>query len=280
MSTPDAITVAARSVLLDVLVGLGIHRQAVVLVGAQVVYLRTDQRELTFAASATSDGDLALDPRFLADAPLLDDAMRSAGFAPRDTSRPGIWEKWVEIKGHQEAVTVDLLVPEALAGQGRRAAAVPVHGRKVATRAAGLEAALVDHGPLIVKALDASDRREIEVEVAGRCAHLVAKLHKLQERIDADKKERIRAKDAGDIYRLLLVLDIETESIVLRQLLSDDLCKEVTTTAMRYLKALFAVPAGRGIILAAQALAGDISPGTVRQVCTRVTHDLLRKVDT
>jgi hypothetical protein len=84
------LTVAARRTLLDALVALGEHRRAVVLVGAQAIYLRTDRREMTFAASYTSDADLALDPRRLGDLPLLEDALQSAGFAMNSTDRPGI----------------------------------------------------------------------------------------------------------------------------------------------------------------------------------------------
>lgn len=57
--------VAARSVLLDALGGLGPHRDAVVLVGAQAVYLHTGNADFA-TAPTTTDADLALIPDRLA----------------------------------------------------------------------------------------------------------------------------------------------------------------------------------------------------------------------
>jgi CRISPR-associated endonuclease Cas2 len=65
---------------------------AVVLVGAQAVYLRTQDAELSTQVY-TADGDLALDPKALADEPRLEQAMRSAGFfqQPAGSRQPGQW---------------------------------------------------------------------------------------------------------------------------------------------------------------------------------------------
>jgi hypothetical protein len=282
------LTVAARRTLLDALVALGQHRGAVVLVGAQAIYLRTDRREMTFAASYTSDADLALDPRRLSDFPLLEDALESAGFAMNSIDRPGIWATTTVVDGRDETLTVDLLVPEALAGPGTRAATLEVHGRRAATRAAtlevhgrraatrarGLEAALVDHAPMVVGALDPDDHRRIEVEVAGLPALLVAKTHKLHERIRGRKEHRIRPKDAADIYRILLVLDVDEASATLRRLLTDDLAGPVTTAALEQLYELFGAPQRPGTALAVTALAGDVPAVRVQQVCTTVSRAL------
>ncbi len=51
--------------------------------------------------------------------------------------------RWVSPDG----VYVDLMVPDALAGPGSRGARLGPHGRRVARRAKGLEAALVDREP-------------------------------------------------------------------------------------------------------------------------------------
>src|SRR4249920_2596028 len=66
---PSPEYVEARRVLLDALEALGPHRAAVVLAGAQAVYLRTGPSSLAIAEH-TTDGDLAVDPRLLEDAPL------------------------------------------------------------------------------------------------------------------------------------------------------------------------------------------------------------------
>lgn len=80
--------VLARSVLLDALQALAPHLDAVVLVGAQAVYLHTGDAEL-IVVPTTTDADLALFPAKLLDQPLLEDALRGAGFelAPD----PGAW---------------------------------------------------------------------------------------------------------------------------------------------------------------------------------------------
>lgn len=64
----QVITVVARQVLLDALEALQAHRDAITLVGAQAVHLRTAAGELT-TASYTSDADLGVDPAVLDDEP-------------------------------------------------------------------------------------------------------------------------------------------------------------------------------------------------------------------
>lgn len=54
--------VAARTVLLDVLEALGSQREAVIIVGAQAVYLRTGDAGIRSAAPYTTDADLVLAP--------------------------------------------------------------------------------------------------------------------------------------------------------------------------------------------------------------------------
>lgn len=77
--TESAEYIAARSVLLDALQALEPHLEAIVVVGAQAVYLRTDTAQLGIAPY-TTDGDLVLDPSQLEEDPDLEVVMRSAGF--------------------------------------------------------------------------------------------------------------------------------------------------------------------------------------------------------
>ncbi|MGH3810194.1 MAG: hypothetical protein ACRDRU_26945 [Pseudonocardiaceae bacterium] len=60
----EFITVVARRVLLDAVEALHAHRDAITLVGAQAVHLRTAASELT-TASYTSDADPGVDPEVL-----------------------------------------------------------------------------------------------------------------------------------------------------------------------------------------------------------------------
>jgi Nucleotidyltransferase len=188
--------VAARSALLDALDALVEQRDALILIGAQAIYLHTGDAPVALA-EATKDSDLAVDPRALSDTPLLDEAMKSAGFH-RDLRhpQPGGWLS-------RTGIPVDLMVPEALAGTvGSRGARIPPHSRHATRRASGLEAAVVDHEPMTVAALDPDDPRRADMAVAGPAALLVAKLHKLGER--QDTPARLIDKDAHDIYRLLV----------------------------------------------------------------------------
>src|ERR1700733_2160892 len=93
----DPIYVEARRVLLDALFALEPHLEAVIVAGAQAIYLRTGASDLA-VAPYTSDGDLTLDPHLLRERePVLGAAMESAGFtlATQDAGglEPGIWVK-------------------------------------------------------------------------------------------------------------------------------------------------------------------------------------------
>lgn len=81
--------VAARRVLLDALAALEAHLDAMVLVGAQAVYLHTGDADLGIAPT-TTDADIVLSPDRLADQPLLREALVGALFSPGPT--PGALE--------------------------------------------------------------------------------------------------------------------------------------------------------------------------------------------
>ncbi len=121
--------------------------------------------------------------------------MTSAGFRS-DPKQPGVWTS-------SSGVSIDLMVPEALVGPGRRGADLGLHGRLVARRARGLEAALVDRSSMTVASLEETDSRTFDIPVAGPGALLVAKLHKIADR-SADVRRR-SDKDALDILRLFAV---------------------------------------------------------------------------
>ena len=94
--TYDPLYVAARRVLLDALSTLAPHGKAIVVVGAQAVYLRTDLNDIALTiAPYTTDGDLALDPTLLGDEPKLEESMRRAGFQLLEQdgkhAQPGTW---------------------------------------------------------------------------------------------------------------------------------------------------------------------------------------------
>ncbi len=277
MTGPPPLMVEARRVLLDALDALAEHRGSLVLVGAQAVYLRTDEIALSFSASYTTDADLAIDPTTLADTPLLADLMTAAGFERTQPDRPGIWGKSIVIDGHDELIPVDLMVPEALAGPGRRGARLAGHGKQAVGRAEGLEAALVDRSPMTITALDPTDKRAITVDVAGPTALLVAKFHKIGERTaQAEARpDRVIAKDAADSYRLMLHLGAEAAVDRFDSLLEHPTAGPSTRTALGYLKTLFGAPAAAGVRLAVEGLSSDIPADRVEVVCVGFAQSVL-----
>jgi hypothetical protein len=157
MSNPgdaDNLVIRARSALLDALDALGAHRDSIVVIGAQAIYLHTADAAVA-VAEATKDSDLAIDSRTLRNVPLIEKAMERAGFYPDpEKNQPGSWL-------NPDGIPVDLMVPEALAGggaKGARGARIPPHDKRAMRRARGLEAAVVDNELMVVGALDALGR--------------------------------------------------------------------------------------------------------------------------
>src|SRR5438045_3596550 len=91
LGAPDPAYIRARRVLVDALEALREHRTAVLLVDAQAIYLHTGESSLA-VPPYTTDADLTLDPKLLADDSRLDALMRGAGFTPApgpDALAPG-----------------------------------------------------------------------------------------------------------------------------------------------------------------------------------------------
>jgi hypothetical protein len=277
--TPRIEYVEARRILLDALAALRPHLDAVVLVGAQAVYLRTTGR-LEGYQPFTTDADVVLDPALLADIPPIGAAMTNAGFVL--TGEPGIWEARFNRPGFDDeiVVPVDLIVPEELAAKaGRRAARLRGdHGKTTARKSPGLAGVVVDNGPLELAALEAGDRRSINVNVAGYGALLVAKLHKLGDRLATP--QRLLAKDAGDIYRLFDALAPDEMADILRALLEDERSAATTEKALTYAGELFGAAASVGVRLTVDALQALVPARTVTAAMTAYAGELRRLLKT
>lgn len=253
----EAITIVARRVLLDALIALEAHRDAITLVGAQAVHLRTAAGELT-TPSYTSDADLGVDPDVLGDEPRLEQIMRAAGFTQGPD--PGHWHRPEKIAHVVEEVVVDLMVGESLSGPGsRRSGIIPPHSRDATRRTPGLEAAAVDYDVLPVSSLEpASDRRVLDVRVAGVAALLIAKCYKLGERFREANQRRLVAKDAADVLRLMLATDVGPVAERLKLLLGDARSQPSTRQGLVFLDELFGAPGRAGVALAVDALATEV----------------------
>lgn len=274
LGAPDPEYILARRVLLDALEALGDQRHAVVLVGAQAIYLHTGDADLA-VAPYTTDGDVALDPSKLAENPKLADALREAGFSA-DTQHVGTWIVSRPLEGRPVDVKIDLMVPEALGGPGRRGARLGPHGNKTARKARGLEATLVDQQQTGIEALDDEDDRAFEVAVAGPAALLVAKLHKIAERVD--HPGRNEDKDALDVLRLLRTVSTEVMAEGIHTLLNEEISAVVTGEALTFLRDLFSEPSRPGCQMAARAAAPLEPQDTITASCAVLTQDLLQAV--
>jgi hypothetical protein len=263
MSAPDPLYVQARAALLDAVIAVGVHSQSVILVGAQAIYLHTGDASIA-VPEYTTDADFAVSPLDLADEPPISELLEANGFTRRN--QPGGWTS-------PDGIYVDLMVPEVLAGPGRRSADLGSHGRTVARRAKGLEGALVDFEVRRVTGLDASDDRVVQLRVAGPSALLVAKLHKLAERVGAN--DRVRDKDALDILRLLQAIETQPLSNGLRRLLDAEVSAGVTAEALALLPTLFGTSDSEGIRLAVRALGHAADPETTAASLILLTSDLL-----
>ena len=272
---PEPEYVLARRVLLDVLEALGDQRNAVVLVGAQAIYLHTGDADLA-VAPYTTDGDVSLDPSRLRDVPKLAKVLRGAGFFA-DAEHVGTWAKSRPFEGRPVEVKIDLMVPEAVGGPGRRGARLGPHGNKTARKARGLEATLVDQQQRTIEALDDEDDRAFEVAVAGPAALIVAKLHKISERVDAPG--RSEDKDALDVLRLLRAVSTEALADGIHTLLNEEISYDVSEEALAFLRNLFSEPSRLGCQMAARAAAPLEPEDTIAASCAFLTQDLLRQIE-
>jgi hypothetical protein len=269
---PDLL-VRTRRALLDALEALAEHRDAVVVIGAQAIYLRTGGIAVALQ-EMTKDSDLAIDPRRLNPAPRIEEAMRAAGFELQpDRQQPGTWV-------NADGIPVDLMVPAALSGAGgRRGARVPPHSKLAMRRAAGLEAAVVDRGPMTVAALAGGDDRVLTASVAGPAALLVSKLHKLVER-EGDP-DRLADKDAHDVYRLLTKVSTAELVASFSWLRDDPIAGGPTRTALAALDRLFASGArALGSMMAGRAEARLGAPEVVSASVSVLAADLLQGLPT
>ncbi len=265
--------VAARRILLDALVALAPHGEAFIVAGAQAVYLHTGAGALDESvAPFTTDGDLAVNPSLLGEAPALEAAMSGAGFVlmAQDGGHiePGIWVAQTQVGERTYDVPVDLIVPEGVAAAGgRRGARLGVHGKRAARRAVGLEAALVDHIPMTITTLEPDDDRSVTAEVAGVAAMFVAKVHKIHDRVESGRTDRLSDKDSSDLLRFMQTRSPDEVGRRLAELADDPTSGEVTRLAIAYIEDLFGRRGRPGVDMAIRALAGVVPAARIETIC-------------
>ncbi len=268
---PDPLYRASRKVLLDALEALGTHRDAIIL-GAHAIYVIAGEGGLT-VPPYTTDADLAIDPGRLRPEPHLEEVMTAAGFSTRDNPL-GRWSIETDIDGVPIKVFVDFLVPHALSGGGTRGARLGPHGNRVARKARGLEAALVDNDIVIVSL--EGDPRSYSITAAGLAALLVSKVHKLAERGDEEDLET--NKDALDVLRILRAAPAAELARRYRILLGSGIAGEVAREAVEHLRNLFLTPQSTGSRRAGIAAGQFEDPGVIAASAATLANDLLKAI--
>ena len=258
---PDQLYVLARRALLDGLDALTPHLNSLVVIGAQAVYVHTGPANLP-VAEFTTDADVAIGPEFLAGEPNIQELLEGRGFELQED--PGKWKT-------RDGIQVDLLVPEALAGPGRRGARLPGHGKRVARRAKGIEGTLVDNAEHELSALDPNDDRSFSVRIAGPGSLLVAKVHKIAER--AGDPDRLVEKDALDVLRILQAIPTDDLSDAMRRLGANDLAGPVAQEALVLGQRIFSSD-GAGLHLVAESVRGLADADVARVSLQALWNDL------
>ena len=111
------------------------------------------------------------------------------------------------------------------------------------------------------------------MNVAGPGALIVAKVHKIWERTTND--DRVRDKDALDVYRLLQAIPTDDLAGRLARLRDSQKAGEVTAAAIDHLQLLFGARSGAGIELAVRATRAIIDPEELTLTLITLTSDLM-----
>lgn len=225
----DPGTVLSRRALIDVIVGLSEHREALTVLGGHAVIEMTWHLDALPVPDTTQDGDLGVAPQLLADSPLLFEKMTELGFEAARTDRPGIWSpiEQRDLPPHERA-SVDLIAPRAVASENIqrpiRAARVGAHGKHSVSATEGTELSLLDRRLTVLRSFDTGPG--VKAYVAGPAALLCAKAYKLHDRMEPTElrrnRERLRPKDFADVYRLLHAISGEEAARVFEKGAGDE----------------------------------------------------------
>lgn len=170
---------------------------------------------------------------------------------------------------------MDLIVPAGVSGTKRRSARLTGHRKDAARTIPGLEAAVLDHSPLDVSALDSTDGRRFRIKVAGAVALLIAKAYKLRERLDnPNRPDRVHDKDAGDVFLLMQASSLRDCVAVAKTLVSDERLGDVSRAGLDHLYDLFRAPRTPGTLMAVSNLRAAVPEDRVAGVVTSFVRAL------
>lgn len=129
-----------------------------------------------------------------------------------------------------------------------------------------------------IAALDRNDHRISEAKAAGAAALLVAKLHKIGERVNTPN--RLIDKDAHDAYRILRATETNHLGGSFARLLADTFSADATRESLVYLGDLFAAgPDALGALMAGRAEEGVGDPAQVSAAVSFLASDLMEALE-
>lgn len=130
-----------------------------------------------------------------------------------------------------------------------------------------------------IAALESSDRRAFEVDVAGAAALLVAKAHKIHDRLGSAGRNRLEDKDAADVYRPMQTTRPLEVAGTLVELRRDQIAGAVTDSAIGYLDELFGRRNSPGVAMATRALRTAIPAAQITTLATSYMERLRDAID-
>jgi hypothetical protein len=119
---------------------------------------------------------------------------------------------------------------------------------------------------MTLSALAPADGRSVTVAVAGVPAHMVAKAHKLHDRVGRGRPDRLDDKDAGDVFRMMQRAPAKAVGETLAGLREHPVAGPPTAAAVGYIDELFARRGRPGIEMATRSFGGAIPPARVEAV--------------
>jgi hypothetical protein len=125
-----------------------------------------------------------------------------------------------------------------------------------------------------IEALEPDDRRSARLRIAGVAALLAAKTHKILDRIESGREDRLSDKDGADVVRLMGASSPAAVAATLEELMGNPTAGGATRTAVERFEGLFGRRAGGGIALASRALREAMPEDRVRAICLAYTGEL------